>query len=98
MFLRQKLLNFASQARVETLQVKYDPASRLECTATLIDDIQYSRNRVMMNTNLELFLFHDFLLQITLISIYQAKSARSRDQLRAGSFLDKREEPGNDVV
>jgi hypothetical protein len=43
MFLRQKLLNFASQARVETLQVKYDPASRLECTATLIDDIQYSR-------------------------------------------------------
>jgi hypothetical protein len=48
--------------------------------------------------NLELFLFHDFLLQITLISIYQAKSARSRDQLRAGSSLDKREEPGNDVV
>ena len=28
---------------VLSLQVKYDPASRLKCTATLIDDIQYSR-------------------------------------------------------
>jgi hypothetical protein len=28
---------------VLSLQVKYDPASRLKCNATLIDDIQYSR-------------------------------------------------------
>ena len=26
-----------------SLEVKYDPASRLKCTATFIDDIQYSR-------------------------------------------------------
>ena len=44
MFLRRCVLNFASQARVESLEVKYDPASCLKCTATLIiDDIQYSR-------------------------------------------------------
>ena len=38
--------HFASQARVRgfSLQVKYDPASRLKCTATLIiHDIQYSK-------------------------------------------------------
>ena len=47
MFLRRCVLNFASQARVHrviSLEVKYDPASRLKCTATLIiDHIQYSR-------------------------------------------------------
>ena len=47
MFLRRRVLNFASQARVcgiVSLEVKYDPASRLKCTATLIiDDIQHSR-------------------------------------------------------
>jgi hypothetical protein len=31
-------------------------------------------------------------------SIYPAKSAGSRDQLRPGSFLNKREEPGNEVA
>jgi hypothetical protein len=45
---------------VLSLEVKYDPASRLKCTATLIiDDTQYRRiagSRVMMNTNLEQFL------------------------------------------
>ena len=43
---------------VLSLQVKYDPASRMKCNAKLIiDDIQYSRKScVMINTNLEQFL------------------------------------------
>jgi hypothetical protein len=56
--------------RVFSLQVKYDPASRLKCTATLIiDDIQYSRkschDRYEFTENSS---FHNLLLQITFLS------------------------------
>jgi hypothetical protein len=132
----------ASQARVEFLfleiffrvwkflplevQVKYDPASRLKCTATLIiDDIQYSRKSCHDEYEFTNRSFHDILLQLTFLSpetithkiaifqtqlkhtpllplpeinsIYHAESAGSRDQPRPGSFLEKREEPGNEV-
>ena len=111
---------------VLSLEVKYDPAFRLKCTATLIiDDIQHSRKsshdeyefRTVPFTIpcCKLHFYHPKLLHIKLQfskrnkqtpllplpeinSIYHAESAGSRDQPRPGSFLKKREEPGNEVA
>ena len=111
---------------VLSLEVKYDPASRLKCTATLIiDDIQHSRKSCHDEYEFKtvpftipcckLHFYHPKLLHIKLQfskrnkqtpllplpeinSIYHAESAGSRDQPRPGSFLKKREEPGNEVV
>jgi hypothetical protein len=82
-------------------------------------------SRVMMNTNLEQFLDHNFLLQITFLSpetithkiaIFQMQQTApllplpeinfnlprricvTRDQPQPGSYLKKREEPGNEVA
>ena len=110
---------------VLSLEVKYDPASRLKCTATLIiDDIQHSRKSCHDEYEFKtvpftipcckLHFYHPKLLHIKLQfskrnkqtpllplpeinSIYHAESAGSRDQPRPGSFLKKREEPGNEV-
>ena len=111
---------------VLSLEVKYDPAFRLKCTATLIiDDIQHSRKSCHDEYEFKtvpftipcckLHFYHPKLLHIKLQfskrnkqtpllplpeinSIYHAESAGSRDQPRPGSFLKKREEPGNEVV
>ena len=110
---------------VLSLEVKYDPAFRLKCTATLIiDDIQHSRKSCHDEYEFKtvpftipcckLHFYHPKLLHIKLQfskrnkqtpllplpeinSIYHAESAGSRDQPRPGSFLKKREEPGNEV-
>ena len=111
---------------VLSLEVKYDPAFRLKCTATLIiDDIQHSRKSCHDEYEFktvpftipccELHFYHPKLLHIKLQfskrnkqtpllplpeinSIYHAESAGSRDQPRPGSYLKKREEPGNEVA
>ena len=110
---------------VLSLEVKYDPSSRLKCTATLIiDDIQYSRKSCHDECEFrtvpftisccKLHFYHPKLQHIKLQfskrnkqtpllplpeinSIYHAESAGSHDQPRPGSFLKKREEPGNEV-
>ena len=110
---------------VLSLEVKYDPAFRLKCTATLIiDDIRHSRKSCHHEYEFKtvpftipcckLHFYHPKLLHIKLQfskrnkqtpllplpeinSIYHAESAGSRDQPRPGSFLKKREEPGNEV-
>jgi hypothetical protein len=104
-----------------TYNVKYDPASRLKCTATLINDyIQYSRKSCHDEYEFKTVPFTisccklhlQFANKIAIFqtqqtpllplpesnSIYHAESAGSRDQPRPGSFLKKREEPGNEVV
>ena len=111
---------------VLSLEVKYDPAFRLKCTATLIiDDIRHSRKSCHHEYEFKtvpftipcckLHFYHPKLLHIKLQfskrnkqtpllplpeinSIYHAESAGSRDQPRPGSYLKKREEPGNEVV
>ena len=110
---------------VESFLVKYDPASRLKCTATLIiDDIQYSRKSchdeyefrtvsfmiscctlhfITQNYNTYNCNFPNttnrLLYYPSLRAIYHTESVGSCDQPRPfpGSFLNKSEEPGNEV-
>jgi hypothetical protein len=112
-------------AHMESFLVKYDPASRLKCTTTLIiDDIQYSRKSChdeyefrtvsftisgctlhFINRNYNTYnsnfpnTTNRLLYYPSLRAIYHTEPAGSCDQPRPfpGSFLNKREEPGNEV-
>ena len=106
---------------VLSLEVKYDPASRLKCTAThIIDDIQYSRKSCHDEQFLSRFIVANYifitrnynthncnfpnqqtapLLPIPEINFnLPCRICVTCDQPRPGSFLKKREEPGNEVA